>query len=37
MAIVVEISEQIIEGKIMPVGFELPAFESMPIIDVGSN
>ena len=35
MAIVVERIEHKIEGKIIPVGFELPAFESMPIIDVG--
>ena len=37
MAIMVEISEQMIDGKIMPVGFELPAFDSMPIIDVGRS
>lgn len=37
IAIVVEIIEQRIEGKIMPVGFVLPALDNMPIIDVGNN
>ncbi len=35
MAIVVERIEHKIDGKIMPDGFLLPAFESIPIIDVG--
>ena len=34
---VVEIIEQIIEGNIIPVGLELPADASMPIIDVGKS
>ena len=37
MAIKVESIEQIIDGKIIPVGFALPADSSMPIIDVGKN
>lgn len=32
-----EIIEQIIDGKMMAVGFLLPADASMPIIDVGSS
>lgn len=37
MAKKVEIKEQRIDGKIMPEGFLLPAFESIPIIDVGKS
>ena len=35
MAIVVERIEHKIEGKMIPDGFLLPAFDSIPIIEVG--
>lgn len=34
---VVEIIEQIIDGRIIDEGFELPAFDNIPIIDVGRS
>ena len=37
MAIVVEIIEQRIDGRIIDVGFELPAETNIPIIDVGKS
>lgn len=37
MANVVDMTEQIIDGKIMLVGFELCAFDNIPIIDVGRS
>ena len=37
IASVVDTIEQIIDGRRIFVGFELLAFESMPIIDVGKS
>ena len=37
IAITVEIIEQIIDGRIIPVGLTLPADSSIPIIEVGRS